>query len=233
MPDAKSAEAKPDRLTQVWSPATGASETDVYAGGTSVESWELGADPRSEPFVAFWLDRLTDSPRRLMDAYLSRAQAWETDLVPILASYSVPSEFLYLALMESGMYPEARSSADAVGIWQFTEETARQYGLLVEPYLDERHDERLATVAAGRYLRDLYKRFGSWELAAAAYNAGPGRVERVLARTGLTSYWDLIEVGHLPAETRAYVPRFLALVQLADARSDVRFSLQPDLLAAD
>ena len=137
---------------------------------------------------------------------------------PVLAEHSVPAEFLYLALLESGMDPDARSPADAVGIWQFTEETARQYGLIVDGDVDERRDRFLATYAAGRYLRDLHRQFGSWELAADAFNAGPGSVERAMTRAGADSYWDLIEVGHLPAETRAYVPRFLATVQLAQER---------------
>ena len=178
----------------------------------------LGIDPRGAPFVAYWRDRLAQTPPRVLNAYLSKPDLWKADILPILATHGVPREFLYLALLESGMDPQAQSPARAVGLWQFTGPTARLYGLVVEDHLDERTDQLLATEAAGRYLRDLHKQFGSWELAAAAYNAGPGRVERALTKTGAQSYWDLIEVGHLPAETRAYVPRFLALVELAADR---------------
>ena len=133
----------------------------------------------------------------------------------------MPREFLYLALIESGMDPAAVSPAEAVGLWQFRGATARQYGLVVEDHLDERVDELRATSAASRYLRDLYEQFGTWELAAAAYNAGPGRVRRALDASGAESYWELIEAGHLPLETRAYVPKFLAVVQLAAERAEM------------
>lgn len=181
----------------------------------------LGIDPRGTPFVAFWRDRLGQTPPRVLNGYLSKPDLWKAEILPILASHGVPPEFLYLALLESGMNPEAQSPAQAVGLWQFTDATARRYGLVIDDEVDERLDQLRSTGAAARYLRDLHKQFGSWELAAAAYNAGPGRVRRALAKTGAESYWDLIEVGHLPAETRAYVPRFLALVELAADRPPV------------
>ena len=114
---------------------------------------------------------------------------------------------------------EARSSADAVGLWQFTPETGRQYGLRVEDEADDRTDRRLSTSAAGRYLRNLFDDFGSWELAAAAYNAGPTRVREALDSSGAEDYWGLVAGKHLPPETRAYVPKFLAVVQLASERA--------------
>jgi membrane-bound lytic murein transglycosylase D len=174
--------------------------------------------PAGNPFVDAWRARLTKTPPRLLDAYLARPVAREHELGPILDEHGVPREFLYLALVESGMDSKAISPAEAVGLWQFRDATARQYGLVITDHIDERVDERRATQAAGRYLRDLYEQFGSWELAAAAYNAGPGRVRRALNATGAETYWDLIEAGHLPRETRAYVPKFLAVVGLADER---------------
>jgi membrane-bound lytic murein transglycosylase D len=141
------------------------------------------------------------------------------ELLPILKAHDVPPGFLYLALVESGMDPEARSSADAVGLWQFMPSTGREYGLRIEDGMDDRTDERLATLAAGRYLRDLFDDFGSWELAAAAYNAGPGRVQRAMDSSGTDDFWGLVEGKHLPPETRAYVPKFIAVVQLAAERA--------------
>lgn len=194
----------------------------IQFASPSYEAFEPPADfiddPRAQPYVAMWVARLTKSPPRVLNRYLASADPWKSQIVPILGDYAVPPEFVYLALLESGLDPEARSSAEAVGLWQFTQETAEQYGLVVDDEVDERHDVLRSTEAAGRYLRDLHRRFGSWELAAAAYNAGPNRVERALATTGYTSYWELVEVGYLPAETRDYVPRFLATVQLANAR---------------
>jgi membrane-bound lytic murein transglycosylase D len=169
--------------------------------------------------VAHWRGRLLRTPPRLLDAYLSRPDPWMEELAPLLEAHEVPRGFLYLALIESGMDPEARSSADAVGLWQFTPETGRQYGLRVEDEADDRTDERLSTSAAGRYLRNLFDDFGSWELAAAAYNAGPTRVREALDSSGAEDYWGLVEGKHLPPETRAYVPKFLAVMQLASERA--------------
>jgi membrane-bound lytic murein transglycosylase D len=168
--------------------------------------------------VAEWRQRLLRTPPRLLDAYLSRPDPWMDELLPILTAHDVPPGFLYLALVESGMDPEARSSADAVGLWQFIPSTGRAYGLRIEDGMDDRTDERLATSAAGRYLRDLFDDFGSWELAAAAYNAGPGRVQRAMDSSGTDDFWSLVEGKHLPPETRAYVPKFIAVVQLAAER---------------
>lgn len=168
--------------------------------------------------VAEWRGRLLRTPPRLLDAYLSRPDPWMEELAPLLEAHEVPRGFLYLALIESGMDPQARSPADAVGLWQFTPETALQFGLRIDADLDDRTDERLSTAAAGRYLRSLFDDFGSWELAAAAYNAGPNRVRRALASSGAEDYWELVQGKHLPPETRAYVPKFLAVVQLASER---------------
>lgn len=178
----------------------------------------LRVTPAGRAFVGRWMSRLRGTSPRLLDAYLSRAEPWRDDLLPILRFHGLPEEFLYLPLLESGMDPEAVSPADAVGLWQFTDATARRYGLAVAAERDERRDGKLSTEAAGRYLRDLYLEFGSWELAAAAYNAGPGRVRRALRRSGGGTFWELAEAGALPAETRSYVPRFLALVELARAQ---------------
>jgi hypothetical protein len=194
-------------------PGSAADSADVDRGPAG-----LGAVTLIHPSVSSWRRDLRKVPRRVLDAYLARPDRWRDQLVPILASHEVPSEFLYLALVESGMDPDAESPAAAVGLWQFTPATARQYGLIVGDGLDERLDWRRSTTAAGMYLSDLYDLFGTWELAAAAYNAGPGRVSRALAETGTESYWELVEAGRLPEETREYVPKFLAIVQLAGLR---------------
>ncbi len=200
-------------------PAVGVCESPLRAAAVERAARSGGLRAVSNRFVERWLDRLSETPPRLLDAYLARPEPWRGRLGPLLEAHDVPQDFLYLALIESGMDPEARSPAEAVGLWQFTGATARQYGLVVDDEVDQRHDERLATAAAGRYLRDLYEQFGTWELAAAAYNAGPGRVSRALAATDAETYWELVAGGHLPPETRAYVPRFIAVVQLAAERT--------------
>jgi membrane-bound lytic murein transglycosylase D len=141
-----------------------------------------------------------------------------------LRARAMPEELLYLAMIESGLSPLAESHVSAVGLWQFMDATAGDYGLRMDAYVDERRDPVRATDAALDYLYWLRARFGSWYLAIAAYNAGPARIERVLelhadGRTGDENiYWEILR--HLPRETREYVPRLIATARLAaDAQS--------------
>ena len=120
-------------------------------------------------------------------------------------------------MVESGLRPRVMSPDSALGIWQLREATAREFGLRVDEWVDERRDPVRATNAALDYLQHLHDRFGSWPLAAAAYNAGPTRVARLLRRHGPEAdariYWEVVQ--HLPRETREYVPRILAARTLA------------------
>ena len=175
----------------------------------------LSVGPAARSHVDAWRRRLLNQPEPLLRAYLLRPERWRHRLLPILRSHGVPSQFLYLALIESGMDSTAHSPAEALGLWQITEETALTYDLSVEEAVDERRDPSLATELAARYLRQLYREFGSWELAAAAYNAGPARVRRALDRSGAYSFWELAEERLLPPETRDYVPKLMAVVELA------------------
>ena len=132
---------------------------------------------------------------------------------------------MYLALVESDFYTDARSHVMATGMWQFMEPTARRYGLQIDAYVDERYDPVRATDAALDHLNDLYQQYGSWYLAAAAYNAGAIRVSYVLqrytdGRLGDDSlYWEIVD--HVPSETANYVPKLLAVTYLA--RSAARY----------
>ena len=138
-----------------------------------------------------------------------------------LRDRGMPEELFYVAVIESGLRPRAVSSVAAVGLWQFMSPTAIQYGLRVDEFVDERRDPIRGSHAALDYLQWLHDRFeGSWYLAAAAYNAGPGRVEHVLRRhAGGRSgdedlYWEILD--HLPRETREYVPRLVAATILGE-----------------
>ena len=127
-----------------------------------------------------------------------------------LDRHGMPMELKYLAVVESALYPGARSRAAAVGLWQFMIGTGRMYGLEVDSYVDERCDIYQSTDAACRYLKDLHKIFGNWELALAAYNCGPGNVNKAIRRAGGSGdYWSVY--NNLPRETRGYVPAFIAV----------------------
>ena len=136
------------------------------------------------------------------------------DYVPMiereLEEVGVPTELAYLPMVESRFLPNAVGRR-AVGLWQFTRSTARLYGLTVNRKVDERRDPHKSTRAAARYLRDLYDQFESWDLALAAYNAGPGRVRRALRRRPEASFFELAQHRLLPPITRGYVPKVLAI----------------------
>tara|TARA_B110000459_G_C16599503_1_gene490296 strand:- start:475 stop:1374 length:900 start_codon:yes stop_codon:yes gene_type:complete len=125
---------------------------------------------------------------------------------PILAEYDVPEDFKYLAVAESGLL-NVTSSAGAKGVWQFMQSTAKSYNLEVNGEVDERLHLKKSTIAACQYLKEAHTRFGSWTLAAAAYNRGPAGVERDLKKQQVGDYFDL----HLNTETSRYVLRILAL----------------------
>ena len=126
-----------------------------------------------------------------------------------LESYQIPLELRYLPVIESALNPTAVSRAGAVGLWQFMIGTGKQYGLEVTSLIDERRDPIKASYAAARYLRDLYDIFGDWTLAIASYNCGPNNITKAIKRAGgATDYWTIYP--YLPAETRGYVPAFIA-----------------------
>jgi len=123
--------------------------------------------------------------------------------------YGLPLELSYLAVVESALNPRARSRVGATGIWQFMLSTGRFYKLHVNTFIDERRDPVAATHAAAKYLKDLYGIYNDWVLAMAAYNCGPGNVNKAIRRSGgKTSYWDIYP--NLPRETRGYVPAYIA-----------------------
>ena len=172
------------------------------------------------PQVEPWLEAFRTTRRDELEWLLERRAIYGDLILERLRERGMPEELLYIPVIESGLSPLAVSPVSAVGMWQFMSPTAVQYGLRVDPWVDERRDPVAATDAALDYLAWLHHRFGgSWTLAAAAYNAGPGRVERILHRHAEgwlgdeELYWDVID--HLPRETRAYVPKIVALTRLA------------------
>jgi membrane-bound lytic murein transglycosylase D len=142
-----------------------------------------------------------------------------------LDEYQLPKGLAYLPVIESAYVPTLTSRAGAHGIWQFMPDTAREYGLRVDWWVDERADPERSTRAAAAYLRDLYRQFNDWPLTLAAYNAGPGRIRRALQSNNVSTFWALSDLGALPKETRGYVPTFFATLMIASDPSTYGFRL--------
>lgn len=181
--------------------------------------------------VRDWVERFTGREKPYFGKWLAREARYSAMIRAKLRERGMPEDLLYLAMVESGFLPRARSPAEAWGLWQFLDGTARDYGLTVNAYVDERRDPLRATDAALDYLDYLHRRFGSWYLAAAAYNAGENRVARILrtraeGRMGEENlFWEILE--HLPRETQAYVPRMIAAATVAKERERYGIRFEP------
>jgi len=163
---------------------------------------------------------------------LNRLSGYQPLVERIFTEFELPTDLVYLSLVESGFNPNAYSRAKATGPWQFMKGTARLYGLRVDNYVDERRDPIKSTVAAARYLRDLYDLFGTWPLAMAAYNAGEGKVLRALTKARAESFSEIAQTRFIRRETREYVPRIMAATIIAKNPGEYGFTMdEPDLHA--
>lgn len=185
--------------------------------------------------VEHWIARFLGPERPGFEEYLVREGLYGGLVRDRLRARGMPEQLLYLAMIESGFSSSATSPVAAAGLWQFLGATARHYGLAVDGWVDERRDPVRATDAALDYLEELHGEFGSWYLAAAAYNAGPHRVRQALRRAGGQGaaggdealYWRVIE--DLPRETREYVPKILAAALLAEQAEHFGIEVEQDL----
>ncbi|WP_445386363.1 LysM peptidoglycan-binding domain-containing protein [Robiginitalea sp. IMCC44478] len=151
--------------------------------------------------------------RDLMQRMLTASQFYFPLFEEALDKYDLPLELKYLAIVESALNPRAKSRVGATGLWQFMYGTGKMYGLDVSSYVDERSDPIKATEAACKYLSKLYEIFGDWDLALAAYNSGPGNVNKAIRRSGgYQNYWNIRR--NLPRETAGYVPAFFATMYI-------------------
>ena len=157
---------------------------------------------------------------------LKRANRYFPLMAPILKENGIPSDMLYLACVESTLDPTIVSPAKAAGLWQFMPDTGRQYGLEVNDYVDERYHPVKSTVAACKYLRDAYRKYGSWEAVASSYNAGMGRISRELEAQQVGSSFDL----WLVSETTRYPFRILATKLIFEDPAQYGFHLKADQL---
>lgn len=163
------------------------------------------------PEVQDELNRFLTRDRATVNDILAKGSQKFGEMAKVLEDQGVPVELVSVAAVESGLNPRAASPAGAKGLWQFMKSTARVYGLRVERGTDERTDSKRSTEAAARHLRDLFVAFQDWHLALAAYNAGRGAINKVVTRTGGADFWELARGGHLPGETRRFVPKVIAL----------------------
>lgn len=165
--------------------------------------------------VETWLNYFQGRGSKWFRIWMERSGRYIPFMKRILREHGLPEDLVYLAMIESGFSPRAYSSARAVGYWQFMRATGRRYGLRVNFWVDERRDPEKATIAAARHLKDLFDQFQDWKLAAAAYNAGAGRISRAMRRYRTEDFWELSKHRHLAAETRNYVPKLIAAAMIA------------------
>jgi membrane-bound lytic murein transglycosylase D len=170
----------------------------------------------------------TPRGRAIVETGLRRAGRYREMIARVLGEEGVPQDLIYLAQAESAFQPTALSRAGARGMWQFVAYRGQEYGLRHTWWLDERQDPEKATHAAAQHLRDLYKMFGDWYLAMAAYNCGPGNVQKAIERTGYADFWELYRRNVLPKETKNYVPIILALTLIAKDAPHYGIQAEPE-----
>jgi membrane-bound lytic murein transglycosylase D len=192
-------------------------ETGESAGEAASPGWDIPNLDHDR--VAYWMGRFQTDKRDDFATYLKRMGRYAELISAELSKRGMPQDLVYLAMIESGFNPKAYSHADASGLWQFIGATARRYGLDINRAVDERNDPVKATTAALDYLSDLHDRFGSWYLAAAAYNMGENGLTRILrsalGRTRGTDADYYALWSRLPKETRDYVPLMVAAARIA------------------
>lgn len=182
--------------------------------------------------VRYFVNFFSVDKKEFFEKALVRSGRYVSAMAEILRDEGLPEDLVYLALIESGFLTDARSNAHAVGLWQFMRGTALRYGLQINWWVDERRDPLKSTRAAAAYLKDLHRQFGRWYLAAAAYNAGEGKIGRALHRSGAKDFWTLSQGADLNSETRNFVPKFIAASLIASEPEKYGFenlSLEPPL----
>jgi membrane-bound lytic murein transglycosylase D len=192
-----------------------------YSYNTSL-SYSSQVNPSASEFIQDYM--------KAHGSYLTKMKGWGqpyfTLIESILTQYGLPRELKYIAVIESNLSTAATSHVGAGGPWQFMPYTARDYGLVVSGYYDERRDYFKSTHAASRYLLTLYKQFHDWLLVMAAYNGGPGRVLSAIKKSGSKNFWNL--QYYLPAESRTYVKRFIATHYIMEGAGGVTTVTNPN-----
>jgi membrane-bound lytic murein transglycosylase D len=194
---------------------------------SSIEHKYLINTKTEHPKVQKWIEYYSVKDRERFQRFLNRGAKYKELVQDLFVSNGLPPDLYYLGILESGYVQGAVSRVGAVGPWQFMGPTGRQYGLKINNYVDERVDPIRSTLAAIRYLKELYRQKKSWYLALAAYNAGPGRVRNAMRkarnRGTAENYWNLTKRNLLPYDTREYIPQFLAILYIGKNLNDFKF----------
>jgi len=174
----------------------------------------LGVSRQTLKYVRFFTK--TDRGRSMFEVWLKRSGRYQEMIQDELRARRLPEDLIWVAMIESGFDPTAKSPAGAVGLWQFMPATGAVYGLKQNKFVDQRKNARLATQAAAHHLRDLYMRYGQWDLALAAYNMGYEQLLDRMDRVGTTDFNELVRAGVMPSETSKYVPKIIAAAIVAN-----------------
>ncbi|MGZ8442880.1 MAG: transglycosylase SLT domain-containing protein [Candidatus Binatia bacterium] len=167
------------------------------------------------PRVRQFIRQYSATNKDYFQTLLARSGKYMPIIAKVLADEGLPEELAYLALLESEFLVNTTSQSGAVGLWQFVPSTARQYGLRIDDWVDERRDPVKSTRAAAAYLKDLHRYYGRWYLVTAAYNAGPAIIDKALQTSRAADFWGIKEKAQLRQETRNFVPKFVAIALIA------------------
>ncbi len=204
-------------------------ETDLRGGDETAEDFNLekfpGDQPKSAPEfdipivinarVEQFIQYFQTTGRNIFSNWLARSERYIPFMKNLLRENGLPEDLVYMALIESGFNPYAYSRRKASGPWQFIYLTGKRYGLKANWWVDERRDPEKSTVAAAKYLKDLYDIFECWYLAAAGYNAGEGKIVNAMRRYKTEDFWELTKYRYLKRETKDYVPQMIAAALIA------------------
>jgi membrane-bound lytic murein transglycosylase D len=177
---------------------------------TRYDKLELEIDIAFNDQVKAFINYFTVRNRKYTREMIRRKEVYFPIFEKYLAQYGLPAELKYLPIIEAGLNPKAISGPKAAGLWQFMAPTAKQQGLMIDWYIDERMDPEKSTEAACKYIKWLYGILGDWKMTLAAYNSGIGNVQRAMKRANKDDFWEVYR--YLPRETRSYVPQFAAIL---------------------
>lgn len=202
------------------------SDASVHGGAHKHIVFERNFFKANVPGTTTYINQYSKSQRLFISRSFSRLDDHSSEMYPIFEDYNVPRELFAIAIVESGLNPTAKSPMGAMGMWQFMERTAEAYGMSVTYFSDERKNVKKSTLGAAKYLIDLYDQFGDWPLAIAAYNAGPGTVNNAIRKAGTRDLAVLMRTPHFRNETKQYVSKVYAVMNIMNRPEQYGFSLQ-------